>query len=69
MSQPNRLQYILAIIVAVTWFGITFIPFLMPSRPEDVKMAMGVQAAMMLVLGAIFGKNIFRGKNDGDNDS
>jgi hypothetical protein len=68
MAQPNRLQYILAIIVAVTWFGVTFIPFL-SSHPQDIKMAMGVQAAMMLVLGAIFGKNIFRGKDDSNNDS
>jgi uncharacterized protein (DUF697 family) len=68
MSQPNRLQYILAIIVAITWLGVTFIPFFSPNE-NDVRVAVGVQAAMMLVLGAIFGKNIFSGKNDGDNDS
>lgn len=68
MSQPNRLQYILAIIVAITWFGVTFVPFL-SSHTQDVKMAVGVQAAMMLVLGAIFGKNIFRGKDESNSDS
>lgn len=68
MSQPNRLQYILAIIVAIAWFGVTFVPFISPLQ-GDIKTAMGVQAAMMLVLGAIFGKNIFRGRNDTDNDS
>jgi hypothetical protein len=68
MPQPNRLQYILAIIVAIAWFGVTFVPFISPLQ-QDPKMSVGVQAAMMLVLGAIFGKNIFRRDNDRDNDS
>jgi hypothetical protein len=46
MSQPNRLQYILAIIVAITWLGVTFIPFFSPNE-NDVRMAVGVQAAIM----------------------
>jgi hypothetical protein len=68
MSQPNRLQYILAIIVAIAWFGVTFVPLFAP-HPDDIRMAVGVQAAMMLVLGAIFGKSIFsRGKNGDSNE-
>jgi hypothetical protein len=69
LKQPNRLQFILAIIVAIAWLGITFIPFI-TGHLEDARTSMGVQAAMMLVLGAIFGTNIFRGKsNDSNNDS
>lgn len=68
LSQPNRLQFILAIIVAIAWLGVTFIPFII-GHPEDVRTSMGVQAAMMLVLGAIFGTNIFKGKSNDSNSN
>lgn len=48
-SKLNKIQVMLVVVVAAMWSASFFIPQL------DATARVGVQAAMMLILGAIFG--------------
>jgi uncharacterized protein (DUF697 family) len=52
-------QLLLVLVVSFAWIAVLFLPV-----PAQVQV--GVQAAMMLVLGAIFGVQIVRGRNSGN---
>lgn len=55
----NRLQLLLSGVVSFAWIAVIFLPV-----PTQVQV--GVQGAMMLVLGAIFGTKLLK-KPDGQN--
>ena len=69
MNEPERqvardptlstVQLLLVAVVSFAWVAVLFLPV-----PAQVQI--GVQAAMMLVLGAIFGVSIVRRKSGGD---
>ena len=56
----NKLQFLLTGVVSFAWIAVIFLPV-----PTQVQV--GVQAAMMLVLGAIFGTRLLK-KPDGQID-
>ena len=55
MTVPG-VQLLLVVVVSFAWIAVLFLPV----APQ---VQIGVQAAMMLVLGAIFGVQIVRGRN------
>jgi UPF0716 family protein affecting phage T7 exclusion len=58
-TQKSPLQTVLAIVVSVGWLTIVIIPIITEVKIEQ-HVQIGVQAAMMLILGAIFGVQIVR---------
>lgn len=61
MTLPARdpLRTILAVVVSIGWLGVVLIPA--TTRFQiDPQIQVGVQAAMMLILGAIFGVSIIK---------
>jgi hypothetical protein len=54
-------QLLLVVVVCFAWIAVLFLPV-----PTDVRI--GVQTAMMLVLGAYFGVQIVRSRSGGSSD-
>lgn len=66
MSVPTngRLQLILAVVVSIGWLAVLLVPAITKLELKG-EVSMGAQAAMMLILGAIFGRRILqRGKDE-----
>lgn len=53
-SLVSKLQLLLTVVVAFAWVAVIFVPGV------DTPTRVGVQGAMTLVLGAVFGKDIRR---------
>jgi hypothetical protein len=55
-AAPGGVQLLLVVVVCFAWIAVLFLPV-----PTDVRV--GVQAAMMVVLGAYFGVQIIRSRS------
>lgn len=58
------MQMALAVVVSVAWIAVVLVPMFVPSVKLEASVQIGVQAAMMAVLGAIFGIKLVRKNGD-----